>query len=1498
MAYYLMYGDKQLFDPYTDNTVSDAKLTAKTNNPDYLDFTVPYGHECYDTIQERGALVTLKWDNTTLFFGEIETIETDFEGNKSISCVGGLDWLNSTVVRPYSTVAGEAINTAPTSVDGLFAWYIEQHNSHILDSRKSFKVGVNQGAGLDNNNYVYRSSTSYPNTWDEINDKIIDELGGYVSCTYDPLTINLYSEIYSTNNQIIDFGVNLLDYTKTVDTSSQATAVLPTGSDIYFHIRFSETATPSTSEDISDTPKTYIGTYVDSESSDITDYPMTYTWQQYSTSRGTTGDKGIAGTMSDGTTLYLHVAWAYDSAGENGFSKTDYNNRGYIGQYVDYSIEGSNDCHKYSWEEFSPVTYDSEGKEDTSGSGVHGPNSHQGPTLDISNLADIQTEYSTDFYKLGDVVYSLNGVNRYGYIEYQYSNTDCTLPKTLLTAACKALNSLISPVTTIDISAVDLALYMDNYDHLEVGQAVRIRSKFHNVDEYLMVESIELDLLDPSNTSYTLGGEYDTLTGQQNKYLKNLNSNINKSLDTVASLSDDVKETSKTAESAIEQANAAKNTAEETKGSLASAIVKYDQSIFDLQKQVDGAIETWFYGHDPGNDVEPAKDWTTDTDKNKHLGDLYYNTSTGYCYRWQNQNGVYSWSRIADTDVTKALEAAKNAQDTADHKRTIFVDTPTPPYEIGDLWVQGESGDILRCATAKAKDGAYEASDWVIASKYTDDTKAEEANKTAEEAKDTADAAKEAADKAATSIVTQYAVSTDPSVEPTSGWSQTTPEYVDGQYIWMRHIVTYGSGEVKTTNPALITGNQGAKGEPGEGIDGKTTYLHIAYANSEDGKTDFSVDDPVGKAYIGQYTDFAEDDSTDPTKYSWTKIKGEQGEKGDPGEKGDTGRGIVDTVIAYQASTDGTTAPTGTWTTDIPAVIKGQYLWTRTIVTYSDNTTSTSYSVAYQPTDGDDGTSISITSTSVMYQASTSGTTTPTGTWSNDVPVVSNGSYLWTRTVVVYSDGTTTTAYGVARMGTDGTSVTVKSTTTTYAVSTSGTVTPTSGWASTIPSVEPGSYMWSRTVVTYSDGTSTTTYTVALQGKTGASVTSLAIQYYLSTSNTTQAGGSWQDSVPEWEANHYIWQRSVTTIKMVDGTTSTQIGDPVLYSVMNSIAETVDGHTTQIQQQGEAIELRATKDEVSSAIKLASDSITSTVSETYETKADAVNTKTQVTQNADSITTLVGRADSVDTLIRESSDGIEVGKTEDGSTYEGYHTLVGTDSFQIHNVTHEEIFGMHAETISDSRTIGEIVSPSQGGVSLSSGTRDTSIAYKNVLGVNDTGAWCQLKNSTAEVDFTLHNPDASDYVADLSINLNGGTLNLGGTLGITGFPTGTHAQTMTISYENLVHLLIQSHGIATNTDHINSGTVVWTRNANTVVGYCYLNVKYYQSTWEESPVWATGLPSNTANGSNRCGFFRHDCNNGTSEIIVTSSGELKCQRRGDEITAGSNICGFFCYPTW
>lgn len=850
MGYKVLYDNQLLFDPYTDDRITDTKLSSKLNAASYFDFTISPTHSLYSKLAERAGEVRIYFNNLILFKGEITKMEEDFEGNYSVSCTGVLDYLTATRVRPYSTVEGEQPLKAPSSFDGYFQWLIDQHNSNCLDSRKHFSVGVNQGNMLDKNNYIYRSSEQRPTTASEIEDKILNSAGGYLFVRYeDDLNIlDLYADVHDVNTQIIDYGVNMIDFTKTTTTEGQYTAVVATG-------------------------------------------------------------------------------------------------------YTPNPPEGQPDA------KMKPIT--------------------------LEGCTDGGTPYSSTIVKMGDRVYDVEAVKRYGYHEYYVSNTDITTYDGLLYYACKTLNTLLSPALTISVKAVDLALIMgEKYKHLLLGQAARIRSKPRKVDEYLMVNSIDLDLMNPDNTTFDLGASYDTLTGQQSAYLKVLNASINASLDTVDALSTNVKNsaklaqeakdkadtatdaaadaaakvdkvtdiansavnkaesavtkadtaistatdtkakvtlvekqateaksaadtakkaaddattaansaqssaakaneaasnantaasnaqstadsalssatqankdvgnvktqiieinkemtsvkqdaatlrddltgqittvketmeadytkkselsatesnlkteisksaaglrtevsqtystkkeletTTKAAQTAQSTANAAKKAAESNASDLANAVSKFDGDITNLKDQIDGAIQTWFYDGIPNALTEPEVHWTTEKDRQTHLGDLYYDNQTGFCYRYMNQNGVYSWGRIQDTEVTKALADAATAQNTANAKKRIFIATPKPPYDIGDLWVQGSSGDIMRCQTPKIASQTYAEADWIKASKYTDDTAVKNLSNTVEKTYATKSTVNQLSDRIEQTVSSVEEVRTDASAAKTT----------------------------------------------------------------------------------------------------------------------------------------------------------------------------------------------------------------------------------------------------------------------------------------------------------------------------------------------------------------------------------------------------------------------------------------------------------------------------------------------------------------------------------------------------------------------------------------------------------------------------------------------------------------------------------------------------------------------------------------------------------
>ncbi len=149
----------------------------------------------------------------------------------------------------------------------------------------------------------------------------------------------------------------------------------------------------------------------------------------------------------------------------------------------------------------------------------------------------------------------------------------------------------------------------------------------------------------------------------------------------------------------------------------------FNPEIQSLQNQIDGQIETYFYDYAPSDSRLPTSEWNTETERAKHEGDLFFDKSTGYAYRYYKNANVWKWQLVKDTDITTALQDAAAAKDTADSKRRTFIDTPYPPYDEGDLWTQGPNGDIMRCIKSK-ESGQYDPGDWQNASGYTDDTAA------------------------------------------------------------------------------------------------------------------------------------------------------------------------------------------------------------------------------------------------------------------------------------------------------------------------------------------------------------------------------------------------------------------------------------------------------------------------------------------------------------------------------------------------------------------------------------------------------------------------------------------------------------------------------------------------------------------------------------------------------------------------------------------------------
>lgn len=363
-------------------------------------------------------------------------------------------------------------------------------------------------------------------------------------------------------------------------------------------------------------------------------------------------------------------------------------------------------------------------------------------------------------------------------------------------------------------------------------------------------------------------------------------------------------------------------------------------------------------------------------------------------------------------------------------------------------------------------------------------------------------------------------------------------------------------------------GEDGADGTPGEnGANGETSYLHIAYATSADGKTGFSTTNAVDKTYIGQYVDFTKADSTNPAKYHWSKFQGPKGDKGDPGEQGLRGlqgekgdQGIQGPKgadgkdgkttyfhIKYSAVSNPTSA---SQMTETPS----KYIGTYVDFTQTDSDDPKKYSWQQlegsqgpQGKQGISGTNGADGKTSYLHiKYSNDGGKTFTGNSGEDI-----GAYIGTCVDYAKDDPTSVGMYKWAKIKGDtgakgdkgDTGKGVKSTSVAYQVSTSGTTVPTGTWSGSVPSASAGQYLWTRTIITYTDNTTSTIYSVGRMGTNGANGTNgksigSVVNYYLATassSGVTTATSGWTTAVQSVSAaKKYLWNYEV--VKYTDGT--------------------------------------------------------------------------------------------------------------------------------------------------------------------------------------------------------------------------------------------------------------------------------------------------------------------------------------------------------------------------
>ena len=365
----------------------------------------------------------------------------------------------------------------------------------------------------------------------------------------------------------------------------------------------------------------------------------------------------------------------------------------------------------------------------------------------------------------------------------------------------------------------------------------------------------------------------------------------------------------------------------------------------------------------------------------------------------------------------------------------------------------------------------------------------------------------------------------------------TTQEPSDSSTDWLK--------EVSKGDP----GTPGKDGIPGkDGADGRTSYFHVKYSPVQNPTSSQMKDTP--DVYIGTYVDFVQANSTDPSKYTWARFQGIQGENGTQGIPGVNGEDGRTSYLHIKYSNDGKTFTANNGET--PGAWIGQYV----DFVQSDSSVFSDYK--WQKIKGEDGADgkdgVGVQDVDVLYYLSTSSSTLTGGSWSTTAPAWVNGKYMWSKTRVIYTDGSTTETDPACITGSKGANGTngsngedgrgVTSIVEQYYLSTSSSSLVGGSWSTTAPAWVNGKYIWTRSVITYTDSSSTTTDAICVtgaKGETGIGVKSYREQYYLSTSYSTPAGGSWSYNVPSWTDGKFMWTRTVVTY--TDNTTWTS--DPV-----------------------------------------------------------------------------------------------------------------------------------------------------------------------------------------------------------------------------------------------------------------------------------------------------------------------------------------------------------------
>ena len=686
--YQIFLDDKLIYDTRIEELkVKNPKLDLEINKTGSLTFTILPNHPEYNSLKKLKSIIKVLKDDKVIFRGRILDDEKGLKNAKQVVCEGQLAFLLDSTQRPYEFKG---------NIPALFKQFLDAHNSQV-GADKQFKMG--RITVTDKNNYINRSDSQYLSTYESIFQKLIKTHGGYLNFRYedDGVYIDYLADFEKQSYQDIELCKNIIDLTEKVKGSDIATAIIPLGAKLKKQDENGQMV--ETNERLTIASINGGKDYVFNQ-----DAVNRYGW------------------------IFKVVTWDDVTVADNLLRKANevLADSILLKQSIEISaVDLSNTDKMISAFEvgtFCKVV-----------SNKHSLNQLfliKKMSLNLANPKADKLVVGKTFKGLveqdKDNSESLN--NRVEQIEGSVG--DIGMHKQQIQEMMDKLNQTLSNAS---------GMYVTEEPQLDGSTITYIHDK-PKLSESKNIIKVTAEAIGISNDGgktypyglfltgdliarilYTIGINADYInTGAIT--VKDARGNIvfsvNMNTKEVIISGDTIQIGGKPLGQAItDSVTDAKDYADGKLTDYANTVTK---GMEELQKQVDGQVEDWYYDYEPTLYNLPASKWTTNEERRKHIGDRFFWKSKGYAYRFMEDIGIWKWVLLKDTDITKAMQEAQDAKDLADGKRRTFVTQPVPPYDVGDLWMDGT--DVLTCMTERAKGSYFNKADWRKLNKYTDDT--------------------------------------------------------------------------------------------------------------------------------------------------------------------------------------------------------------------------------------------------------------------------------------------------------------------------------------------------------------------------------------------------------------------------------------------------------------------------------------------------------------------------------------------------------------------------------------------------------------------------------------------------------------------------------------------------------------------------------------------------------------------------------------------------------